>query len=337
MKWLKDKKTWYQITAAIALLLIGGVAGAFFTGGFSSFTYTSYRDTSDGYRFIAPLLFVETDEDRAFPEYRPLKDSIQHYTETTDSAESVSVYFRDLTSSQWIGIHQEERYAPASLLKIVTLFAVLQQTRQNESFLDERLRADGLTPGAELQEDYPPKNPIQEGATYTVRTLLEHLITESDNIANVTLIRRVGSAAIAEIYDELAITPPREAKTEGYSAYEYSRLFRTLYNSTYLTRRSSEYALDLLSKSDFTVGIVDGVAASTTVSHKFGVHTTVVNPGLSSEVTKRELHDCGIVYFPNRPYFLCVMTRGKDFSQLEKTLADVSRIVWKEMDQMYGS
>ena len=43
---------------------------------------------------------------------------------------------------------------------------------------------------------------------------------------------------------------------------------------------------------------------------------------------EHELHDCGIVYYPEHPYFLCVMTRGGDRPKLAAAIADVSKVAY---------
>ena len=43
----------------------------------------------------------------------------------------------------------------------------------------------------------------------------------------------------------------------------------------------------------------------------------------------RQLHDCGIIYYPNNTYLLCIMTRGKDFKQLESVIAGISKTVYE--------
>jgi len=111
----------------------------------------------------------------------------------------------------------------------------------------------------------------------------------------------------------------------------YSRLFRALYNATYLPDIESEQAFELLSQTDFNGGLVQGISASMTVAHKFGEHTEVEN----GKTIDRELHDCGIVYYPNQPYFLCVMTRGQDFPTLEKIIGNISKSVFDYMSSNY--
>ena len=41
-----------------------------------------------------------------------------------------------------------------------------------------------------------------------------------------------------------------------------------------------------------------------------------------------QLHDCGIVYLPGRPYFLCVITEGRDADTLAEVIREISRDVF---------
>jgi hypothetical protein len=45
----------------------------------------------------------------------------------------------------------------------------------------------------------------------------------------------------------------------------------------------------------------------------------------------RELHDCGIVYLPDNPYLLCVMTKGNDFAKMEKIIEEISRLSYERL------
>ena len=78
----------------------------------------------------------------------------------------------------------------------------------------------------------------------------------------------------------------------------------------------SEKALGLLQKSEFHKGLVAGVPSGTIVAHKFGERD-----GLT--IGEKQLHDCGIIYYPGNPYLLCVMTRGDNFDELAGVVFDV--------------
>ena len=59
---------------------------------------------------------------------------------------------------------------------------------------------------------------------------------------------------------------------EYFTAKNYSKVFFALLNATYLNKENSEKALELLSNTDFTQGIVAGVPNNIKVAHKFGIY-----------------------------------------------------------------
>jgi hypothetical protein len=46
-----------------------------------------------------------------------------------------------------------------------------------------------------------------------------------------------------------------------------------------------------------------------------------------------QLHECGIVYFPDHPYLLGIMTRGKDYDVMLTTIRGLSRLIYNEVRQ----
>lgn len=298
------------------------------------------REDSPDYKFINPLLFVKVPEDQAFPEYAELKQTIADYVDRVKrdrKADEVSVYFRNLNSSQWIYVNPDIPFTPASMLKVVVLVSTLRAAESEPRLLTKivTLAGDDSRQVGVQTAYHPPKNPVRVGGTYTINELVSHLITESDNVASSALIKGIGEDRILKTYDDLRLHRP-EAKGLGYTAREYSYLFRALYNGTYLSRPVSEQVLNLLSRTDYDEGLVKLLPADTVVSHKFGV-SAVAKEGATADIpgsVERQLHDCGIIYFPENPYFLCVMTKGFDFTELEKVIQGVSKIVWDELEEV---
>jgi hypothetical protein len=78
--------------------------------------------------------------------------------------------------------------------------------------------------------------------------------------------------------------------------------------------------------TEFDQGIVAGVPKGVTIAHKFGEREVVGEP-------EKQLHDCGIVYYPKHPYLICIMTRGSDFEKLAQGIRELSELVYKEIDE----
>src|SRR6185436_16358798 len=111
----------------------------------------------------------------------------------------------------------------------------------------------------------------------------------------------------------------------------YALFFRVLYGSTYLNRFDSEKALEILNKVEYKNALVAGVPSDIDVGHKFGEYGTLIG----DQVQSREFHDCGVIYYPNHPYLLCVMTKGKDINHLQSVIKQTSEIVYKETKNLY--
>jgi hypothetical protein len=46
-----------------------------------------------------------------------------------------------------------------------------------------------------------------------------------------------------------------------------------------------------------------------------------------------QLHDCGIVYYPDNPYLLCVMTKGHDFYKQQTAIQIISKFIYNKISQ----
>ncbi len=247
-----------------------------------------------------------------------LEDNAVALGQITEAA----IYYRDLNNGPWFGINKDATFSPASLVKVPVLIAFLKRAEVQPGFLAQSILIEDEPRYAEL--NYPPTRKLVKGENYSYQELLERMIIDSDNVAYELLANTIGQDAINEVYRNLGIDIDRildsDLKYNIITVQEYASFFRILFNATYLDHQSSEAALSMLAKTTFSDGIFAGVAANTPVAHKFGER-------IFSFSGVFQLHDCGIVYSNNKPYLLCIMTKGYDFSQLEKFLQSVSRTI----------
>ena len=128
---------------------------------------------------------------------------------------------------------------------------------------------------------------------------------------------------MAEIYADLGLKVPADEAEENFiTVKDYAALFRILYNASYLSREMSEKALKLLSEVVYEDGLVAVLPEGIKVAHKFGERAY-------EESGVKQFHDCGIIYYPGKPYLLCVMTRGDDFNALQGIVRQVSQTVYQ--------
>jgi beta-lactamase class A len=153
------------------------------------------------------------------------------------------------------------------------------------------------------------------------------MIVESDNGATYTLIDNIESNVLNEVYSDLGITHPEEDSANYQIATRtYALFFRVLFNATYLRREYSEQALELLVRATYRDGLNALLPKDLTVAHKFGEHVVSSDRKTPEGI---ELHDCGIVYYPEHPYLLCVMTRAKEQSDAESMIQQISKEVYE--------
>lgn len=282
------------------------------------------------YKLVSPLLICSSTEPKDLGQYDDLENKIKTIINTqtkAGNATDVSVYFRDF-SGKWVGINDSTQYAPASLLKVPIMIAYLKAAQSDQTILSTRLTYTGARNSNDA-ETFVSTNDLKPG-TYTVDQLLTSMIVNSDNNAADLLFNHMDKSWLNEVYTDLglSVSSGGSADTQDITAKQYSYFFRILYNATYLSPAYSEKALELLAAADFPQGLESTVPSDVTVTNKFG-ERSVYTP--SGALVQRELHDCGIIYAPSKPYLLCIMTRGKDFSALTNIIQQIGKVTYAEI------
>ncbi|OFX67437.1 MAG: hypothetical protein A2X12_11350 [Bacteroidetes bacterium GWE2_29_8] len=285
-------------------------------------------DRVAGYKYINPLL----DCGMQFKEINPFVTKVKKYiTEKTKNgdAKTISVYFRHLNNGYWFGINEKEEFNPASMMKVPIMMEFFKIAEMDPNVILNRLVFDKKV-GV---NNYSEADSLVFGKDYPILELVDRMIINSDNYAS-GLIYHFNRQYTDEnaFFNETMINNNIEGRDPfgNITVKDYSGFFRILYNSSFLNKQMSETALALLIKTKFKNGLVKGVNnTSIEIAHKFGERLTD---------TEYQLHDCGIVYYPNEPYILCVMTRGHvgDNEKLENIISDISRIIYEEVNKQFG-
>ncbi len=265
-----------------------------------------------------------------FKELRPFKQKIEELLQEEMAAgrcQEAAVYFRSLTNGIWIGINEKKKFAPASILKVPTMMAYFKEAETNPGLLTLNIPFSFSTkPGAQHIQAAPIKNLKKE---YSIGELIRIMIEKSDNDTLLFLQRYAPmSAAVTKTFSQLGLPEINYKPGDTIGLKTCCSLFRILYNASYLNIEMSEKALHYLSQSEYKKGLVSGVPPNITVAHKFGERTF-------KETGNKELHDIGIIYYPKNPYILGVMTKGDNFDNLTTVIADISRLVYNEVDSQY--
>lgn len=288
-----------------------------------------------GYTFTNPLLECENNGSFAKQKYIPFEkntlERIQEEIIEKNPNIHLSVYFRNLNNGPWFGIWEDEKFLPASLMKVTLMMNYLKWWDEDKTILSRQ--ATIPKEGEIIPQLIPPKNTLTPGATYTISEMLYNLIAYSDNIAARWLLATLPYDRQMQLFRDLSIPLPEWNIDYSITVKEYASFFRMLYNASYLSREASEAWLNLLSQSSFRDGIVAWVPSDIRVAHKFWEREFSDTNG----ITKNQFHDCGIVYHPSYPYLLCIMTRTEteDIITLSHIISESSRVIFEEVDAIY--
>lgn len=241
--------------------------------------------------------------------------------------DAASVAYRGFSSGDWFRINENILYSPGSLLKVPLMVAYLKQAETHPEVLTKKILYDGSFDENGYQVFKPAKT-IEENKGYAVDELIKYMVSFSDNNATRLLQENMDISLRARVYEDFGVEP---YQNPFISIRNYAPFLMRLFSLTYLNREMSEKALELLVTGDFSQGIASMVPLDIKVAQKFG-HNRVFDPK-TKELVSDDLHDCGIVYYPQHPYLLCIMTKGKDFDKQAKVIQEISSLVYRKVSE----
>lgn len=274
-----------------------------------------------GYKFIKPLLYSNKTCESS--NYNKLKSSILEIIQQNKqlgNLDKASVYLKLLNSRDYITINEEDRFHPASLIKLPLLITYLQMEEKNPGTLNRKIvfhPLQGLP-----NQTYNSKK-IEPEKSYAIRELLKYMIAYSDNNATYLLNENVDELAFEKMFSDFGlIVPDIHDVNYQISAKDYSVFLNVIYNGGYITIRNAEYACELLNECDFNEGMQSGLPDNINIIHKFGEWGDRKDPSV------HQLSESGIIYLDKSPYLLTIMTQGKEVAKLPSVLSNVSKTVY---------
>lgn len=309
---------------AIAMLLLSNLVTAAFLVREKTKNYQQLF--LDAYPLIDPNRSL-IDQENFIVNLQPLRDDLRGFVDAyTDG--SVSLYVEFLNTGANISINPDNYIFPASLIKLHLAMAAMKKVEDGVWRLNNELILTGADKDDKSGSSASPlwENPV--GTGFTIEKLLEELLVNSDNTAHNILYRNMHFDDIRAVMEELGL---EELFTDGgkMSAKEYSRLFRSLYNASYLNRKDSQAILQWLDESIFDEYLSNPIPKNVPFSHKYG-----------ENVDFRVYSDAGIVYIPNRPYLITVMVQGrpeKDWEEDERSAQEFMRVVSRRAYEYFSS
>lgn len=274
-----------------------------------------------GYHLIQPLL--KANQENESIEFATLRARIQNVFEdykTSGTLSSSSVFLFSLSDGKWMYINPNEVYHPGSMMKMPMLLTYLKEADQHPDMLDKKYFV-----GTDIKvpvQTFTSSMTLEKGKSYSAKELLKYMAAYSDNYATRILNENADVNNFIKTFTDLNMPEPNVSdRFYETSAQNMAEFFIVLYYATYISKKNSEYAMELLTECDFKEGMLKELPANIKVAHKFGEWG-------DNRVNVHEMHEAGVVYLQDKPYLLTVVTKGSNSKDLAGIISKVSKLVY---------
>ena len=220
-------------------------------------------------------------------------------------------YYKNLVTGTEFGIREDEVYGAASIIKFPLFLHILAECDKGNMSLDDRI----VTEESDKVPSCGALNMFTGPIETDIRTLCRLMICISDNTATNRLIRHCGFEAIDKGFVEMGLERTKirrrlfdaAASAKGIfnaiSPGELGRLLEKLYRGEFVSRKVSDYAIEVLSEQQIGHKLGGKLGEDVMIAHKTGEDTNLSN-------------DIGIVY-ADRPFVICFTGHKTDVYRWE--------------------
>lgn len=265
-----------------------------------------------------------------------LQDSLRARIQA--SGAEVGLYYRSLgPDGDSVALGADTRMHAASTMKVPVMMQLFLDAQDGDASLDDGVEitttfhsiVDGSTFVLPSSSDSDTLLYRRVGDTVPERELIEHMITQSSNLATNILIERADAKRVTALLRELGADSMQVLRgVEDLKAFEAGLnntttardlgvVMAAVQGSDRFTPASRDSMLAILERQHFRENIPAGVPEGTRVANKTGWITA-------------HNHDAAVVFPPDAPpYVLTVMVRGiEDQTVAAALVAELSRLVW---------
>ena len=243
----------------------------------------------------------------------------------------VAIFLKDLKSGRTWTYHPDDLFPAASLIKVPVMICVFDKIHEGQLALSDSLtlRRHNRVGGSGSLKWRP------DGTKLTVRELLQHMISESDNTATNMLIEAVGMGYLQQefpkigllytgIYaDGMSLKAGRVAHENYTTAREMTMMMDRIYHGDYIDRHSSALMLDILKhKKAVASRLAKGLPRGWEIAHKTGL-------------LRQACHDSAIIFSPEGDYAITVLTgQNPDYRSAKDFISTLGRITFRHYGGM---
>lgn len=266
------------------------------------------------YPFVARRVLLTGWNNDVINSFLPLRSKL--HQEIDPYADSFAMYFEYLPTGVSIGIHEDIEFTAASLLKVPVVMAYYYKKERLGIKEDETVKIKKKS----LNDRFGDLYKKGEGAAINLKEAVKLTLQKSDNTASLVIADQISDDDFRYVYEGLDIPLALEGDSPIITAQQYISVFKSLYFASILNLDDSQEILRLLTHTEFNNMLPKGVPKDIPVSHKIGL--------IDDEIYQ----DCGIVFVPNRPYALCMISKS-DKPTAQKRMYTISKLIYKYLSE----
>ncbi|OGH15898.1 MAG: hypothetical protein A3C30_03660 [Candidatus Levybacteria bacterium RIFCSPHIGHO2_02_FULL_40_18] len=225
---------------------------------------------------------------------------------------SYSIYYKDLSTGQEFGINENKVLTAGSLNKLLIISYLYNLASDNKINLEDK-----ITIQKKDIQDYGTGSLRYTGVgkPYTLKTLTQLALEQSDNTAAYVLSIRLGEDKIQEYGKKLGLTSTNMSNNKT-SAYDMGKILELIYSKKITSDSLTAELLDFMRDTDFEDRLVRDIPSSVAIYHKAADSTNMV-------------HDVGIINDEKSPFILAVLTSDiKDEEEAKKTIGKIAKFIY---------
>src|SRR3972149_3112110 len=220
---------------------------------------------------------------------------------------SYSIFYKDIKTGQEFGINENKVLTAGSLNKLLIISYLYNLASDNKINLEDK-----ITIQKKDIQDYGTGSLRYTGVgkPYTLKTLTQLALEQSDNTAAYVLSIRLGEDKIQEYGKKLGLTSTNMSNNKT-SAYDMGKILELIYSKKITSDSLTAELLDFMRDTDFEDRLVRDIPSSVAIYHKAADSTNMV-------------HDVGIINDEKSPFILAVLTSDiKDEEEAKKTIGKI--------------
>ena len=250
--------------------------------------------------------------------FEPLRESMLEFIR--DNTLDVAVYVVNLRNGVSFGVNEEKGAFPASLNKVPVAIMAMREVEKGNLKMDSMVPITGdiiksnsvlFSTSNEAITLAPIADDIyKNNKELPLHVLMENMLQKSDNNALRILSTQINKKDLLEFYSYIDV--------DAYGSYDYaaskvsnrllsakalSNIFLSLYHSTILEPKNSQYILSLLADTTFDARKIAQLPPHVKIAHKFGVYDDAKMAHM--------FRDCGIIYSGKSRVLYCIVIQNQ--------------------------